>query len=751
MDPEYIINRDDIGTSSMSTPLLDDFNEVLNIRGGGEQTISESENSNTDDEAEETRATRCSGRCRNIPTLVWIIVPIALIFIAQFLAAAFMPHTVKTDTEKNNSTLPPVVHNEEEKALHSHPIRPTLLSIRDYKNGELVDVHTNNYLYNTLKYAIFDESSAKGVLLQSNKNDLKFGDSLTLKWDDDSYTGEVVKDDDIIALYCPSNEVNPKNFKDAATVANVKVTHRALSSSQGHQYNTDKVWHIPSFPIIREDSCEFRMYSHSKKSGGHDHHYTLAAKTDPISLSSSSKDPTGVHISVTGKVSEMVIQFATVDSGKPIVKYAKKSDLNKITKTDAEWTTAKGDSTTYAASDMCQPPATSTDPGHFTDPGHLHTVKLTDLQPRTEYEYRVGLSFGQGIKWSDKSFDFRTSSPPGVAPQNNSSHNKPVMTFLAVADLGVDGAKFRKDAGPASPNGVTKLISSIVNNETIDAVHLIGDLAYAHGSGHLWDAFQEMIQPYASRVPTMVAVGNHEYDHNKTVGDGVKDPSGVTNPGGYHPNWGDGEFNSTGGECGVPVSKRFAAPDNGNGVFWYSFDQSLVHTTVISGEHNLTKGSPQHNWLKKDLASVNRTITPWLVVETHRPIYNSETHEMHKPVVQLGLQNSIEDLLHEFQVDVVIGGHYHSYFRSCDGLYEYKCDSGGPTYITAGTGGAPLDGNMSQVIDPHHYTMKFDKSKWGVARASVYNSSMLYWEFVAVDHNKTLGSIIDKAWIIRYR
>ena len=69
-------------------------------------------------------------------------------------------------------------------------------------------------------------------------------------------------------------------------------------------------------------------------------------------------------------------------------------------------------------------------------------------------------------------------------------------------------------------------------------------------------------------------------------------------------------------ECGVPVSKRFAAPDNGNGVFWYSFDQSLVHTTVISGEHNLTKGSPQHNWLKKDLSSVNRTITPAVINAT---------------------------------------------------------------------------------------------------------------------------------------
>jgi hypothetical protein len=45
-----------------------------------------------------------------------------------------------------------------------------------------------------------------------------------------------------------------------------------------------------------------------------------------------------------------------------------------------------------------------------------------------------------------------------------------------------------------------------------------------------------------------------------------KDPSGVVSGGGLQPFWGD--FNdASGGECSVLFSKRFAAPENGNGVF----------------------------------------------------------------------------------------------------------------------------------------------------------------------------------------
>ena len=38
---------------------------------------------------------------------------------------------------------------------------------------------------------------------------------------------------------------------------------------------------------------------------------------------------------------------------------------------------------------------------------------------------------------------------------------------------------------------------------------------------------------------------------------------------------------------------RYVSPDNGNKVFWYSFDYGLVHILMYSSEHDFTIGSRQ--------------------------------------------------------------------------------------------------------------------------------------------------------------
>ena len=89
------------------------------------------------------------------------------------------------------------------------------------------------------------------------------------------------------------------------------------------------------------------------------------------------------------------------------------------------------------------------------------------------------------------------------------------------------------------------------------------------------------------------------------------DPSHPTEN--WEPVWGDYGSDSN-GECSVPMYYRFNMPGNGNSLYWYSFDYGSVHFTVMSSEHNFTAGSPQYEWLEKDLASVNRSVTPWIVV-----------------------------------------------------------------------------------------------------------------------------------------
>ena len=43
----------------------------------------------------------------------------------------------------------------------------------------------------------------------------------------------------------------------------------------------------------------------------------------------------------------------------------------------------------------------------------------------------------------------------------------------------------------------------------------------------------------------------------------------------------------------------------------------------------LAEGSPQMDWLTKDLAAVDRTVTPWVIAVFHQPYVNSnEAHSM---------------------------------------------------------------------------------------------------------------------------
>lgn len=79
---------------------------------------------------------------------------------------------------------------------------------------------------------------------------------------------------------------------------------------------------------------------------------------------------------------------------------------------------------------------------------------------------------------------------------------------------------------------------------------------------YIWDQWFDLIQPYASLIPYMVGVGNHEQDH---INGHEKDPSKQPN---FRPAWFNGHTDS-GGECGVPSVNRFHMPDNGLSLYWY--------------------------------------------------------------------------------------------------------------------------------------------------------------------------------------
>lgn len=167
-------------------------------------------------------------------------------------------------------------------------------------------------------------------------------------------------------------------------------------------------------------------------------------------------------------------------------------------------------------------------------------------------------------------------------------------------------------------------------------------------------------------------------------------------------------------------------PDNGNGVFWYSYNMGNVHTVMLSSEHDLSPNSEQYQWLEKDLTLVNRTMTPWLIVESHRPMYNIEDIPANTKV-GIGMRREFENLLAEHNVDLFLSGHYHSYMRSCSGLYQSICDNGGPVHITVGTAGAELD---NAPLLRERWMEKYIL-EWGYGRITSLSDNELLWEFVA--------------------
>ncbi|PHT94738.1 hypothetical protein T459_02620 [Capsicum annuum] len=150
----------------------------------------------------------------------------------------------------------------------------------------------------------------------------------------------------------------------------------------------------------------------------------------------------------------------------------------------------------------------------------------------------------------------------------------------------------------------------------------------------------------------MTAIGNHERDY-------VASESVYITP-------------DSGGECGVPYETYFQMPTPAKDKPWYSIEQGSVHFTVISTEHDWSQNSEQYEWMKSDMASVDRTRTPWLIFTGHRPMYSSVHGGIFLKNVDENFVKNVEPLLMENKVDLALWGHVHNYERTC-AVYQKEC------------------------------------------------------------------------------
>ena len=110
---------------------------------------------------------------------------------------------------------------------------------------------------------------------------------------------------------------------------------------------------------------------------------------------------------------------------------------------------------------------------------------------------------------------------------------------------------------------------------------------------------------------------------------------------------------------------------------YYSYEVAGIHIVMLGTYTEFDRDSEQYAWLKRDLAGVDRSRTPWLVVAMHAPWYNSNYNHQGEGE---GMRKAMEGLLYQHGVDAVVSGHVHAYERSVQTL-NYKADACGPVYM----------------------------------------------------------------------
>jgi hypothetical protein len=201
--------------------------------------------------------------------------------------------------------------------------------------------------------------------------------------------------------------------------------------------------------------------------------------------------------------------------------------------------------------------------------------------------------------------------------------------------------------------------------------------------------------------------------------------------------------------------------------FWYSWDHGMVHFISFNtetdypnaadepGGEGLENAGPfapngtQLAWLEKDLKSVDRTKTPWIIVSGHRPWYVSTT-----PCPEC--QSAFEPLLDKYGVDVVLHGHKHFYERQAPiksgptvngtaDSHELNNPSS-PWYIVNGAAGH-YDG-LDVATTPYVNTSrKLIDTVYGWSKFDVHNCTHLTQSFIASGN----GSVLDTATLFKNR
>ncbi|XP_019070186.2 nucleotide pyrophosphatase/phosphodiesterase-like isoform X2 [Solanum lycopersicum] len=370
---------------------------------------------------------------------------------------------------------------------------------------------------------------------------------------------------------------------------------------------------------------------------------------------------------------------------------------------------------TFHRNSMCGSPARTVG---WRDPGFIHTSFLKDLWPNVEYTYKLGHLLSNGSVVMSKQYSFKSPPFPG---------QESLQRIVIFGDMGKqerDGSNEYADYQPGSLMTTDTLVKDLDN---IDAVYLIGDLPYANGYISQWDQFTAQVEPIASRVPFMIASGNHErtWENSGSIYNGL----------------------DSGGECGVPAETLYYVPAENRAKFWYAADYGMFHFCIGDTEHDWREGSEQYKFIEQCFASANRHKQPWLIFAAHRVLgYSSNDWYAKEGSFEEPMgREHLQKLWQKYKVDMAFYGHVHNYERVCP-IYQNQCVNketshysgvvNGTIHVVVGGGGS----HLSQFTSLNTRWSVFKDYDWGFVKLTAFNQSSLLFEYKKSKDGKVYDS-----------
>lgn len=144
-------------------------------------------------------------------------------------------------------------------------------------------------------------------------------------------------------------------------------------------------------------------------------------------------------------------------------------------------------SVSYAATDCCTAPATTVGPDHWQDPGTFHHATVTGLAPATTYYLRPTAGGVAGAETA-----VRTGAARAAGARTR---------FVVYGDMATSAA-------PGAVDTSARVTARLDAGEQLDFLAHVGDLSYGEGNVAIWNLWMSYIEPYASRLPYAVSIGN---------------------------------------------------------------------------------------------------------------------------------------------------------------------------------------------------------------------------------------------------